>query len=285
LIARALSEGAKKLLIGLGGSATNNAGMGMLNALGARLLDERGGDVPPIPSEFMRIARVDRSGLDARLRDIEIIVACDVSSPLTGETGASAVFGPQKGATPEQVKWLDGALGHVARVAGDGGYHPDADTAAQVCKGVVMPGEGSLLPGAGAAGGAGWCLSTLLGAKLQSGIALVLEATHAEERIRRSDVVIVGEGMSDWQSAQGKAPAGIARLAKRHGVPVILISGALGSGYEALYDEGVTAAFAAVNAPMTLEAAMGRAEELLAAAARNIGRLILTKRLARKQPG
>jgi glycerate kinase len=187
LILAALDAGASRLIIGLGGSATNDGGAGMATALGARLLDGEEKDLPPGVGSFVRLARIDASALDPRLRSVEIIGATDVRNPLCGPEGASAVFGPQKGATPEQVAYLDACLAHYADII-------DHDLGLNVRD----------VPGAGAAGGLGAGLVAFLGAELRSGFELVAEVTSLEERIARADLVLTGEGRLDRQSVYGK---------------------------------------------------------------------------------
>ena len=257
LILAALDAGCRRIIVGIGGSATNDGGAGMAQALGVRLLDEAGNDLPPGGGALRRLARIDVSGLDPRVREAELVVACDVDNPLTGPRGASRVFGPQKGATPDMVDELDAALTHYAAVI-------LRDLGLDVTK----------LPGAGAAGGLGAGLVAFCGATLRPGAAIVLEAVGLERYVRVADLVITGEGRLDGQSAAGKAPVAVARLAKRWGKPVIAVAGALGDDADELATTGIDAAVAITARPMSLEEAMARTEELLEACGRRLARLV-----------
>lgn len=216
-IVAALDTGATRLLIGLGGSATVDGGCGCAQALGVRLLAGDSSELPPglAGGDLDRIARIDSSGRDPRLADAKLVVLCDVTNPLCGPNGAAVVYGPQKGATPEQVEWLDRNLSHLARII-------EADVGIRIAD----------LPGAGAAGGLGAGLVAFAGAKLGSGIDSVIEVTRLSEHIQRSDLVITGEGRIDAQSMMGKAVSGVARCARQQGVPVIAIAGSTGPGAE-----------------------------------------------------
>src|ERR1035438_6698674 len=213
LMKAALDAGLRKLVVGIGGSATNDGGAGMARALGARFLDAEGRDLPEGGAALARLARLDLTGLDPRLAEASILVACDVDNPLCGPRGASAVYGPQKGATPQMVPELDTALGVYASVA-------TAATGRDI----------AALPGAGAAGGLGAGLLFFTPASLRPGVAIVLETTGFEALVQGVDLVLTGEGRTDFQTAMGKAPVGVAAVAKRHGVPVICLSGGLGDG-------------------------------------------------------
>jgi glycerate kinase len=259
LIEDGLGKGCVKFIVGLGGSATNDGGAGMLQALGIKLLDKNGQEIPWGGGNLDKISTIDLSGVDPRLKSAEFTVACDVDNPLCGENGASAVYGPQKGATADMVKLLDRNLSHFADVVSRtlGEDHRDD-------------------PGAEAAGGLGFAFKSFFHAQIRRGIDIVMETTHMEEKVKWADLVITGEGKADFQTARfGKAPAGVARLAKHYGKPVLLIAGSLGEGYEELYNQGVTAAFSITNSPMTLEEAMESAYSLLADKAQNIGRLLV----------
>ncbi|EWH02593.1 glycerate kinase [Halomonas sp. BC04] len=257
LICEALDAGAEHLLLMLGGSATNDGGAGMLTALGARLLDARGQPLPPGGAALAELADLDLSGLDPRLQHLVVETAVDVDNPLTGERGASAVFGPQKGAAYQDVKSLDAALGHfadhVARALGKDHRH---------------------VPGTGAAGGMGFAAHAILASSLRPGIELVMEQVGFERILSDADLVITGEGQLDGQSLSGKTPIGIARAAKRHDVPVVILAGCLGSGWQAAYEEGVTAAFALADRPMELEAALKACAGQLADRAEAVARLV-----------
>lgn len=249
LVAAALDEGAQRLVIGLGGSATNDAGAGMLTALGVRLLDSDENDVDPLPARFSDIARIDTSGLDERLSHVSVEVASDVTNPLLGERGASAVFGPQKGASPEQVQELDEALAHFVDVAGHSGEGSPADT-----------------PGAGAAGGLGYALLAFCGAELRPGVDIVVELTGLESAVAAADLVITGEGSIDAQTLSGKTPAGVAAVAAKAGVPCIALAGRVGEGAEELYDHGFTAILPIIPAAMSLPEALASGADNLTAA-------------------
>ena len=261
LMRAALDAGARRLLIGIGGSATNDGGAGMAQALGARLLDTAGNELAPGGAVLADLARIDLSGLDARLTQAQVRVACDVSNPLTGPTGASAVYGPQKGATPAMVAQLDAALAHYAEVL-------RRDLGADV----------AAIPGAGAAGGLGAGLLAIARAELVPGAALVLDALHFGERVAGADLVITAEGRLDEQTAYGKAPAAVARAAKAADAAVIVLAGSVAMPDEALAALGFDAAVPLPTGPMTLEESMARAPELVRAAAARAMRLLLIGR-------
>ncbi|MDR0827578.1 MAG: glycerate kinase [Desulfovibrio sp.] len=246
-----------RLIIGIGGSATNDGGAGCMRALGARFLDADGKDLPPGGAALAELSSIDLSGLDPLLFATEILVACDVDNPLCGPRGASAVFGPQKGATPDMVQQLDAALVHYAAVA-------RAATGLDVAE----------VPGAGAAGGLGAGLLFFTGAKLRPGIEIVMESTGFAGRAAAADLVLTGEGSSDVQTAYGKAPVGIAGAAKKSGKPVICISGALGSGVEAVYTQGIDSLEAGVCAVTSLDYCMENAAVLLEEATRRVCRTL-----------
>ena len=253
LICAALDAGARHLIIGIGGSATNDGGAGMLQALGVVLVDGAGQALGPGGGGLGALAQIRIDGLDPRLAACSIEVACDVDNPLTGERGASVVFGPQKGATPAMVQRLDANLAHFAAVL-------------QQALGVAV----ADVPGAGAAGGMGAALLGVLGARLRPGIEIVTTALGLEAAVADADLVIVGEGRLDAQSLHGKAPLGVARIARRHGKPVIAIAGSLGDDVAALQAHGVDASFSVVRRPCSLEDALAGAADTLHAAARNI---------------
>ncbi len=249
LIRAVLDAGFRRLVIGIGGSATNDGGSGMAKALGVRLLDGRGDTLPEGGAALSRLASVDLSRVDPRLAATEILVACDVDNPLTGPRGASAVYGPQKGATPAVVAELDAALERYAAVS-------SGATGRDVAG----------LPGAGAAGGLGAGLLLFTPARLVPGIDLVLDSTRFDDQVRGARLVVVGEGRTDHQTAMGKAPVGVARVASRHGVPVLLVSGSLGPGAEEVLAHGIGRIVQASPPEMPLQEAMARAAELLQAA-------------------
>ncbi len=215
LVREALASGALRLIIGLGGSATNDGGAGMATALGARLLDAGGDEIPPGGVALAQLARIDASGLDPRIAGASVIGASDVTNPLCGPEGASCVFGPQKGASPEAVRELDAALENYARVV-------ERDLGVAVRD----------VPGAGAAGGLGAGIIAFLGAEIRPGVDVVAEVVRLRERLDGADLVITGEGRLDGQTRYGKTVAGVARLASEAGVPVIVVPGALGPGWE-----------------------------------------------------
>lgn len=256
LVRAALDAGARRIILGLGGSATNDGGAGMLTALGVRLLDEQGAELPPGGAALARLASLDTSGLDPRLRDVRVEVACDVDNPLCGPQGASHVFGPQKGATPEQVLELDRSLARLADVC-----------AAQLSRDLRDT------PGAGAAGGLGYAALAFLDAAFRPGVEIVAELGGLEQAMEGAALAFTGEGRMDAQTLRGKTPAGVARIASRAGVPVIALAGSLGEGYEALYGAGITSAFSLASGPMTLQQACQQAEALLADRARDAMRL------------
>ena len=248
LIKHAVDRGFDRIVVGMGGSATNDAGMGMASALGAKFLDEKGNVLPKGGAALAQLERIDISGLDARLGEVDIVGATDVTNPLCGPTGASAIFGPQKGATPETVAELDGALANFARVA-------NRDL------GIDFLNEEH--PGAGAAGGLGAGLMAFTNCRLQSGIDLVCEVLNFEEHIKGADLVLTGEGRADLSSIYDKAPVGVARKAAPHGVPTVILAGSLGDGYEELYQHGIAGIVCIADRPMSFERSLARTEELL----------------------
>jgi glycerate kinase len=225
LLEAARSQGVGEIIAGIGGSATNDGGAGMARALGYRLRDSAGGDLPPGGAALARLDRIDASGFDsAGWAGVRVRVASDVTNPLTGPEGASAIYGPQKGADPQAVRELDAALARLAQVI-------ERDLGKQVAH----------LAGAGAAGGTGAGLVAFLGASLEPGAPLVVGATGFDERLPGSDVVFTGEGRADEQTAYGKAPGEVARRAAAAGTPVVMLAGSKGPGWESLYSLGVTA--------------------------------------------
>lgn len=261
LIKEALDKGCRKFIIGLGGSATNDGGAGMIQALGVKLLDEDGKDIPYGGGNLHKLKKVDISSIDKRVYESIFIVASDVTNPLCGENGASYVYGPQKGATPEMVEILDDNLRHYASVVKE-----------------TLGKDFLDVPGAGAAGGLGFSLMAFLNAKIRSGIDIVMEASNIDEKIKSCDIIITGEGNTDFQTAYGKAPAGIARIAKKYGKPVVILSGGLGKNYKDLYDIGVTSMFSIVDRPMTLQEAMINAKKLIADRTEDIIRIFISGR-------
>lgn len=253
LIRAALDEGARHLILGIGGSATNDGGAGMVQALGARLLDRDGKDIGFGGGALHDLAKIDISGLDPRLSACTIDVACDVDNPLTGPLGASAVFGPQKGATPELVEKLDAILTRYAeRIRQD----LDIDLIS--------------VPGTGAAGGLGAAMLAFLKGKLRPGIDIITEAVDLDAVVRDADVVITGEGRIDSQTIHGKTPIGVARIAKRHGKPVIGIAGSLTADVGIVHEHGLDAVFSVLYRIDTLENALANAAANIRMTARNI---------------
>ncbi|HEX4716738.1 MAG TPA: glycerate kinase [Ktedonobacteraceae bacterium] len=245
LILAALDEGRTHFIIGIGGSATNDGGAGMAQALGARLLDAQGNELPYGGAALAQLARIDREALDPRLRGCVFEVASDVNNPLCGPTGASAVYGPQKGATPIIVEVLDGALAHYAQII-------ERDLGCAVRD----------VPGAGAAGGLGAGLLAFLHATLRPGAQIVLDAVRLEEQIREADLVITAEGRLDSQTAYGKSVGAVAALAKKCGLPVLAIAGGLGDNYQEVYKLGIDGIAVLPSGPMSLADAMEQAVRL-----------------------
>ncbi|WP_217593422.1 glycerate kinase [Cohnella sp. GbtcB17] len=272
-IAHALDRGARRLIVGLGGSAVNDGGMGMLAALGVRFADRDGRLLEGRGGDLLRVAAVDWSGLDARLAACAITAASDVTSPLTGPSGASRVFGPQKGATPAQAAELDAAMDAYAALL-ERPIGPSAG-AAEAGKAGANGARLSERPGAGAAGGLGFALLRL-GARIESGAEVAARATGLKARIAGADWVLTGEGRTDAQTLSGKLPFRVAEWAAAEGVPAILVSGGLGPDIEPLY-ETFAAVFPIVGRPSTLDECLAEAEDNLARTARNIARLIKTK--------
>ena len=260
LLCDALDRGCRNFLIGIGGSATNDGGAGMLAALGFRLLDAAGSPIPDGAAGLEQLCSIDASAARPELRDCRFSIACDVENPLCGPTGASAVYGPQKGASPEMIPRLDAALRRFA------------DTAAR-----VFPGCDPDVPGSGAAGGLGFGFAAFLGAQLRPGAAIVLEETVIAGLLPGSDLCFTGEGRFDFQTSMGKAPAAAARLAREQGVPVIALAGSVQPG--APLGE-IDAVFPVLRAPMSLADAMDpeTARQNIAAAAEQILRLWLRAR-------
>lgn len=257
LMLAALDAGCTRLIVGLGGSATNDGGAGMAQALGARLLDARGDELSPGAAHLPELDRVDVSRLDARLAEVTVWAASDVTNPLCGPTGASAVYGPQKGASPEMVEMLDRALSHYAEVIAR-----DLDL------------DVRHLTGAGAAGGLGAGLLAFCHATVRSGASLVLEMFAFEDLLEAADVVFTGEGRIDSQVAYGKAVGTVALLAQKHGVPVIAFAGSVQVEPELLLEQGLLAAVPILPGPMAEAQAMAQASGLLQAAVERTVRIL-----------
>ncbi|QZP31308.1 glycerate kinase [Pseudomonas sp. DR48] len=256
LIRAALDAGAQRVILAIGGSATNDGGAGAMQALGVKLLDAQGQTLAPGGLALAQLAHIDLSEIDPRLTKVRFDIAADVNNPLCGPHGASAIFGPQKGASPEQVQQLDAALGHFARLCAQ-------------ALGKDVKDE----PGSGAAGGLGFAAKAFLNAQFKAGVEVVAELVGLAEAVKGADLVITGEGRFDAQTLRGKTPFGVARIAREQGVPVIVIAGTLGEGYQDLYEHGIDAAFALASGPMTLEQACAEAPRLLRDRASDIARV------------
>ena len=257
IVRAALDDGFRRFIMGIGGSATNDAGAGMAQALGVRLLDDAGNELPYGGAALANLGRIDMTGIDSRVTESSFLVACDVSNPLTGPEGASAIYGPQKGATPEMVQTLDAALLHFAEIV----RH---DIGADV----------NDLQGAGAAGGLGGGMVAFLDAELRTGVDIVLDTVGLDAALEGANLVLTGEGALDYQTVYSKAPIGVAERARRLGIPVIAIAGTLGDRYRLVHEHGIDAAVAITNAPMSLEEASSRAAELIADAAEQTARMV-----------
>ena len=258
MILDAVKRGAREVIIGIGGSATVDGGTGMARALGIKFLDAGGGALEGGGEILRRIRRIDLAARTALIRGVRIVVACDVTNPLTGPRGAAFVYGPQKGATPEMVAALDRGLRNLARRMRE-------DLGRDV----------ELAEGAGAAGGLGAGLVAFLGATLRRGVDIVLGAVGFEKKLRGARVVFTGEGRADIQSAYGKAVSGVARMAKSHRVPCILLAGGIGEGAARLHDEGVTAIFSIADGPAAEDEMMSGAAALLRRASEQATRTFL----------
>ena len=258
MIAEALRQGVRKILIGIGGSATNDGGIGMLQALGAVFTDAAGQPVPPVGGALASVAKADFSGLLPELRHTEITVICDVTNPLLGENGATWIYGPQKGATPEICAELEAGMAHFAQVA-----------AAAAGRDIAS------FPGAGAAGGLGAALGGVLGAQLRSGIDAVLDAVDFSAKLEGVSLAVTGEGRIDGQSVCfGKVPVGVAKRCAQRGIPTVAIVGGIGEGAEGLFQLCESTIQTTVSGPMSLQAAMSNAPALYEQAADRLFRAI-----------
>ncbi|MDA9558032.1 glycerate kinase [Vibrio sp.] len=253
LILAALDLGAKHIMVGIGGSATNDGGIGMAQALGAKLLDDKGVQLGFGGGELNKLATIDLSGLDSRLTQVHLEVACDVDNPLCGVKGASHVFGPQKGATPEMVATLDANLAHYAELIKSQLGRDIKETA-----------------GAGAAGGLGAALLGLLQASLRPGIEIVMDAVKLADVVKDADLVITGEGRIDSQTIHGKTPVGVARTAKKFNKKVIGIAGSLSHDCGVVHEHGIDAVFSVVNGAVDLATALREAEKNVTLTSRNV---------------
>ena len=260
LIRAALDRGCQKLIIGIGGSATNDGGVGMAQALGARLLDADNKELPFGGAALAKLERIDISGMDPRLADFEVTLASDVNNPLCGPRGASAIYGPQKGASPEMVKQLDAALSHYADV-----IKKDLDIDLRE------------VPGAGAAGGLGLGLMVFLKAKAVPGIDVVIRATNLVADLKGAEIVFTAEGRIDCQSAMGKVPTGVALAAKEFGATVIALAGEVADDCRVVFDQGIDAVLSIAPGPITLDQSMAEAEKLLTNAAECAMRFIVSQ--------
>ena len=258
MIAAAVKGGVRNILIGIGGSATNDGGMGMLAALGAKFTDKEGKEVKPIGGEMIRVDKADFSGLMPELKKTTITVICDVTNPLLGENGATFIYGPQKGAVPEIRDELEAGMAHYARVVSEACGKDIAN-----------------FPGAGAAGGLGAALGGVLGAQLKSGIDAVLDAVNFDQKLEGVDLAITGEGRIDGQSVRfGKVPVGVAKRCAAHGIPTVAIVGGIQDGAEGLFDLCESTIQTTVPGPMSLAKAMADAPALYEYAAERLLRAI-----------
>lgn len=257
LIRDALEHGCRKISIAIGGSATNDGGMGAMRALGIRFLDKDGKELDGSGSDLAKVADIDMEGLDPAVAEAEFTVMCDVNNPLTGPEGASYTFGAQKGGTPEILDELEAGMKNYAAVIREK-LGVDVDQ----------------IPGAGAAGGLGAALRVFLHGTLKSGIETVLDLIDFDGLLDGTDLVVTGEGRMDWQSAFGKVPSGIGRRCGAKGVPVVAIVGGMGDGAEKIYEFGVESILPTINGAMEIEEAMDRAQELYAGAADRMFRML-----------
>ncbi|HRQ27875.1 glycerate kinase [Hyphomicrobium sp.] len=260
LVADALHRGVQNIIIGLGGSATNDGGAGFAQALGVRFLDKDGSPItsPLGGGQLDQVHSVDMQSVHPKLADVSISVACDVTNPYIGDKGASAVYGPQKGATPEIVAQLDANLAHLASII-------------QRDLGIDISNE----PGAGAGGGLGGGLLAFTTAEMKRGVELVIEAVNLDSHMQGASLAFTGEGRVDFQTAFGKTPSGVANVARRHGVPVVAIGGGLADDANGVFDHGIDAIEAATSNPMPLEVALQNARQYLQNAAERVARLIV----------
>lgn len=257
IIKACLDRGVKKLLIGIGGSATNDGGVGVIQALGGRLLDKEGNELGFGGGELEKLDRIDLTNFDRRLKDVVIEVACDVSNPLCGENGASYIFGPQKGASVEMIKILDNNLKHYAKVIKE-----------QFDKDVLE------IAGAGAAGGLGAGLMVFLNGNLKKGIEIVIEYSGLEKKVKNCDMVWTGEGSIDFQTQYGKTPLGVATVAKKYNKPVVALAGRVGDDIDILYEKGIDSIFGIMRGVTTIDEALKNGKENIERTSENIARLM-----------
>jgi len=266
LIMSALDENCKKIVIGIGGSATNDGGVGMAKALGAKFFDSSGKELNDGGYALQKLNKIDISNIDPRIKNTEILVACDVDNPLCGPRGASAVYGPQKGATPEMILELDKALLNFSEIA--------QKTVGKDVKNIA---------GAGAAGGLGAGLMFFTEASLMPGVELVLEVTNFNSLVEDADLVITGEGNTDFQTVFGKAPVGVAKAAKKYNIPVICISGGLGEGYESVFEKGIDAIVSISSGPVSLDECMLNGATMLQSATKRLIKILQVGMLIEKR--
>jgi len=258
LIKEALDQGYRHFILAIGGSATNDGGTGMLHALGMRFYDSIGSEITPAGKKLIDIKEIEVSDFDPRIQESTFLIASDVQNPLLGPTGATHIFGPQKGATSVMVKELEKGMENWAdRVSQQTGFHLHDH------------------PGAGAAGGIGGAFLAFFPAKMERGIDVVIEATQFNDSLESATLVITGEGQVDYQTASGKTPMGVAQAAKGKGVPTIVFAGSVGEGIDSLYEYGIKSVHSIVDGPMTLDEAIGRASELLSKRAEQVMRTFL----------
>ncbi|MDZ7605726.1 MAG: glycerate kinase [Cyclobacteriaceae bacterium] len=263
MIKHALEQGFKRIILGIGGSATNDGGAGMAQALGFQLLDSKGNEIAPGGGNLHQIAKIDGSNKNPMLANLQITVACDVTNPLCGPYGASAIFGPQKGANTQMVTQLDTALGHFAEIISRDLQREVAD-----------------FPGAGAAGGLGAGLMAFTNATLAPGFQIISDLTNLEDSIANCDLVFTAEGRIDHQTQFGKTPIGVAKLARKYNKPLIALAGSVGSGTDELHELGITAIFSIANGPISMEESMTNAPSLLEKKAEQVMRLFFANGLS-----
>lgn len=257
LIKTALDRGCRDITIAIGGSATNDGGMGAMRALGIRFLDENGEELSGCGNDLARVADIDISGLHSAVKDARFTIMCDVNNPLTGPDGATYTFGKQKGGSPEILDELEQGMIHYAALIREK-VGTDVDQ----------------IPGSGAAGGLGAAFCVFLKAEMKSGIETVLDLIHFDELLEGVDLVITGEGRIDWQSAFGKVPSGIGNRCRKKGIPAIAIVGGMGDKAEMIFDHGIDSIITTINGAMGLDEALERAEELYAGAAERAFRMV-----------
>jgi len=265
-ISQALDDGFRKFIIGIGGSATNDAGAGMAQALGVRLLDDSDNELTYGGQSLSQLSRIDISNLDKRIQEANFQVACDVNNPLTGPTGASAIYGPQKGATPEMVESLDSALGHFASIV-------ERDIGVDIRN----------IEGSGAAGGLGAGMIAFMDGELKPGVDIVLDTVNLDRHLKGADLVLTGEGAIDHSTIYNKAPVGVAERAKKLNIPVIAIAGSLGSGFKDVHHKGIDSVFSILDSPMDISKASHQAANLISNTTEQLMRVINLTTLPREK--